>query len=150
MVGQEAKLGVKFLLEKARLKDRIHIEGVSKRSSIGFRPKVVKAIIAAITPFYSLESKLGDYYRADAIKTEALERITSKSLNWLGFNYDSIWGSAGRCLLIPMGIAEPLFLDDREYYVPMATIDGCLVASTNSGCKAILLKDGITRASIPS
>ncbi|KAK2987108.1 hypothetical protein RJ640_011819 [Escallonia rubra] len=49
-----------------------------------------------------------------------------------------------------MGIAVPLFLDDREYSVPMATTDGCLVASTNSGCKAILLKDGMTKALIPS
>ncbi|KAK2972516.1 hypothetical protein RJ640_000090 [Escallonia rubra] len=45
--------------------------------------EVVKAIVAAITPFYSLESKLGDYYRADAIRTKALQRITSKSLDGL-------------------------------------------------------------------
>ncbi|KAK2986495.1 hypothetical protein RJ640_021370 [Escallonia rubra] len=49
-----------------------------------------------------------------------------------------------------MGIAVPLFLDDREYSVPMATTDRCLVASTNSGCKAIFLKDGMTKALIPS
>ncbi|KAK2986424.1 hypothetical protein RJ640_011862 [Escallonia rubra] len=49
-----------------------------------------------------------------------------------------------------MGIAVPLFLDDREYSVPMATTDGCLVASTNSECKAILLKDGMTKALILS
>ncbi|KAK2976223.1 hypothetical protein RJ640_001616, partial [Escallonia rubra] len=49
-----------------------------------------------------------------------------------------------------MGIAVPLFLDNREYSVPMATTDGCLVASTNSGCEAILLKDGMTKALIPS
>ncbi|KAK2967397.1 hypothetical protein RJ640_023988 [Escallonia rubra] len=49
-----------------------------------------------------------------------------------------------------MGIVVSLFLDEKEYSVPMATTDGCLVASTNSGCKAILLKDGMTRALIPS
>ncbi|KAK2979371.1 hypothetical protein RJ640_011820, partial [Escallonia rubra] len=49
-----------------------------------------------------------------------------------------------------MGIAVPLFLDDREYSIPMATTDRCLVASTNSGCKAILFKDDMTRALISS
>ncbi|KAK3010239.1 hypothetical protein RJ639_010811 [Escallonia herrerae] len=65
------------------------------------------------------------------------------------------WGSAARCPLIPVGIAGPLFLEGREYSVPMATIEQCLLANTNSGCKAtyasggatsILLKDGTTRA----
>jgi hydroxymethylglutaryl-CoA reductase (NADPH) len=58
---------------------------------------------------------------------------------------------------IPVGIAGPLLLDGREYSVPMATTEGCLVASTNRGCKAIhlsggansvLLKDGMTRAPV--
>ncbi|KAK3029308.1 hypothetical protein RJ639_038406 [Escallonia herrerae] len=45
--------------------------------------EVVKAIIAATSPFYSFESKLGDYYRADAIRMEALQRTTGKSLDGL-------------------------------------------------------------------
>ncbi|KAE9466311.1 hypothetical protein C3L33_01782, partial [Rhododendron williamsianum] len=58
---------------------------------------------------------------------------------------------------IPVGIAGPLLLDGREYSVPMATTEGCLVASTNRGCKAIhlcggatsvLLRDGMTRAPV--
>lgn len=58
---------------------------------------------------------------------------------------------------IPVGIAGPLLLDGFEYSVPMATTEGCLVASTNRGCKAILasggansmlLRDGMTRAPV--
>ncbi|CAL9075263.1 unnamed protein product [Musa textilis] len=76
-----------------------------------------------------------------------------------GFDYASILGQC--CELpvgyvqLPVGIAGPLLLDGRQYYVPMATTEGCLVASTNRGCKAIMvsggasgvvLRDGMTRA----
>merc|ERR1711915_1029576 len=55
------------------------------------------------------------------------------------------------------GVAGPLLLDELEYMVPMSTTEGCLVASTNRGCKAIhmsggaisvLLRDGMTRAPV--
>jgi hydroxymethylglutaryl-CoA reductase (NADPH) len=58
---------------------------------------------------------------------------------------------------LPVGIAGPLLLDGQRYYVPMATTEGCLVASTNRGCKAIaesggatsvVLRDGMTRAPV--
>ena len=48
---------------------------------------------------------------------------------------------------IPLGIAGPLFLDGLKYQVPMATTEGCLVASTNRGCRALALSGGI-RSSI--
>lgn len=126
--------------------------------------EIIKSVVEGKMPSYSLESKLGDCKRAAAIRREALQRITGKSLSGLpleGFDYESILGQCCEMpvgyVQIPVGIAGPLLLDGREYSVPMATTEGCLVASTNRGCKAIfvsggatsvLLRDGMTRAPI--
>lgn len=126
--------------------------------------EIIKSVVSGKTPSYSLESKLGDCKRAAAIRREALQRITGKSLEGLpleGFDYESILGQCCEMpvgyVQLPVGIAGPLLLDGREYMVPMATTEGCLVASTNRGCKAImacggatsiLLRDGMTRAPV--
>ncbi|XP_058190526.1 3-hydroxy-3-methylglutaryl-coenzyme A reductase-like [Rhododendron vialii] len=126
--------------------------------------EIIKSVVAGTTPSYALESKLGDCYRAAAIRREALQRMTGKSVEGLpldGFDYQSILGQCCEMPIgyvqVPVGIAGPLLLDGREYSVPMATTEGCLVASTNRGCKAIyasggassvLLKDGMTRAPV--
>ncbi|KAK1313095.1 3-hydroxy-3-methylglutaryl-coenzyme A reductase 1 [Acorus calamus] len=123
---------------------------------------LVRSVVDGSLPSYTLESRLGDCRRAAGVRREALRRITGRSLDGLpinGFDYASILGQC--CELpvgyvqIPVGVAGPLVLDGTEYYVPMATTEGCLVASTNRGFKAILasggaesvvLKDGMTRA----
>ncbi|KAM0049760.1 putative hydroxymethylglutaryl-CoA reductase (NADPH) [Helianthus debilis subsp. tardiflorus] len=125
---------------------------------------LIQAVVAAKIPSYSLESKLGDCKHAAFIRRVALERITGKSLDGLpleGFDYESILGQCCEMpvgyVQIPVGIAGPMLLDGKEFSVPMATTEGCLVASTNRGCKAIyvsggatsvLLKDGMTRAPV--
>nr|ADJ18178.1 3-hydroxy-3-methylglutaryl coenzyme A reductase [Eucalyptus grandis x Eucalyptus urophylla] len=126
--------------------------------------EIIKSVVEGKMPSYSLEAKLGDCKRAAAIRREALQRMTGKSLSGLpleGFDYESILGQCCEMpvgyVQLPVGIAGPLLLDGREYSVPMATTEGCLVASTNRGCKAIfvsggatsvLLRDGMTRAPI--
>ncbi|KAJ7967012.1 3-hydroxy-3-methylglutaryl coenzyme A reductase [Quillaja saponaria] len=125
---------------------------------------IINSVIDGTVPSYSLESKLGDCKRAASLRRQALQRMTGRSLQGLpldGFDYDSILGQCCEMPIgyvqIPVGIAGPLSLDGYEYSVPMATTEGCLVASTNRGCKAIfasggatstLLRDGMTRAPV--
>lgn len=126
--------------------------------------EIIKSVVAGAIPSYSLESRLGDCRRAAAIRREALQRMTGTSLEGLpleGLDYESILGQCCEMpvgyIQIPVGIAGPLLLDGREYSIPMATTEGCLVASTNRGCKAIyasggatsvLLRDAMTRAPV--
>lgn len=124
--------------------------------------EIIKLVVLGRIPSYLLESKLGDCDRAVRIRHEALQKITGRGLEGLpvnGFDYNSILGQCCEMPIgyvqLPVGVAGPLDLDGREYYVPMATTEGCLVASTNRGCKAIaesggaqsvVLKDGMSRA----
>ncbi|ESW28259.1 hypothetical protein PHAVU_003G271800 [Phaseolus vulgaris] len=126
--------------------------------------EVVEAVVSGSVPSYALESRLGECGRAAAIRREAVQRLTGRSLEGLpvqGFDYESILGQCCEMPIgfvqIPVGVAGPLLLDGKEYTVPMATTEGCLVASTNRGCKAIfvsggassvLLRDGMTRAPV--
>lgn len=49
---------------------------------------------------------------------------------------------------VPLGIAGPLNIKRKdvleEYYIPLATTEGALVASVNRGCKAVLKAGGVT------
>ncbi|KAJ3707361.1 hypothetical protein LUZ61_011066 [Rhynchospora tenuis] len=124
--------------------------------------EIVSMVLAGKMPSYLLESKLGDCRRAAGIRRVVLTRMTGRNLEGLpldGFDYESILGQCCELPIgyvqLPVGIAGPLVLDGRQYYVPMATTEGCLVASTNRGCKAIaesggaismVLRDGMTRA----
>lgn len=60
---------------------------------------------------------------------------------------------------IPVGAVGPFVVDGTSLQIPMATTEGCLVASTSRGCKAInagggarteLLNDGMSRGPVVS
>ncbi|XP_027343436.1 3-hydroxy-3-methylglutaryl-coenzyme A reductase 1-like [Abrus precatorius] len=126
--------------------------------------RIVDSVIDGTVASYSLEARLGDCRRAAAIRREALQRMTGHSLAGLpldGFDYEAILGQCCEMpvgyVQLPVGVAGPLLLDGVEYTVPMATTEGCLVASTNRGCKAIyvsggassvVLRDGMSRAPV--
>ncbi|CAN6454017.1 unnamed protein product [Victoria cruziana] len=125
--------------------------------------EVIMGVVKGTVPSYSLESRLGDCKRAAGVRRKALEIVSGRSVEGLpldGFDYGSILGQCCELPIgyvqIPVGIAGPLLMKGvGEVHVPMATTEGCLVASTNRGCKAIYasggvdvvcLRDGMSRA----
>ena len=44
---------------------------------------------------------------------------------------------------MPLGQAGPVLINKKEYFLPLATTEGALVASVNRGCKATRLSGGI-------
>lgn len=111
---------------------------------------------------YELEKKCKNYEKAVRVRRQLYEERIGRSFHGLpyeGYDYEKIFGANCEIVLgylpVPVGIIGPLILDGEPVYIPMATTEGCLVASANRGCKAInggggctsiLLKDGITRA----
>ncbi|KAG0021093.1 3-hydroxy-3-methylglutaryl-coenzyme A (HMG-CoA) reductase isozyme [Podila clonocystis] len=115
-------------------------------------------------PSYALEKTLGDLTRAVKIRRALISRAThTKTLetSLLPMHYYDYSKVTGQCcenvigyMPLPVGVAGPFNIDGESLYLPMATTEGTLVASTSRGCKAInagggattvLLADGMTR-----
>ncbi|XP_067928194.1 3-hydroxy-3-methylglutaryl-coenzyme A reductase-like [Watersipora subatra] len=117
-------------------------------------------------PAYKLEGVLGlpsrgvsvrrQLIQSDLPDTAALHDLPHKH-----YDYTQVDGACAENVIgympVPVGVAGPLLLDGRKYTVPMATTEGCLIASTNRGCRALsmsggvsscLLKDGMSRAPV--
>lgn len=100
-----------------------------------------------ICPLYKLETILGDYERAVQIRRKIFAQqakvnmVKMSNLSYRKFDYTKVMNTCCENVLgyveIPVGYAGPLKLDGQIYYVPMATTEGALVASTNRGCKAL-------------
>lgn len=101
---------------------------------------------------YQLEKAVGDMERGVGIRRLVLgaagkfiKEITD--LPYKNYDYSKVLGSCCENVIgylpVPVGIAGPLLIDGQPYHVPMATTEGCLVASTNRGSRA-LMKYGVT------
>lgn len=115
-------------------------------------------------PLYKIESIInnperGVKLRRNILSAEAnLPVDTLNSLSYKHFDYTKVMNACCENVLgyvqIPVGYAGPLLLDGCKYFVPMATTEGALVASTNRGCKALSVRGvssfvediGMTRA----
>jgi hydroxymethylglutaryl-CoA reductase (NADPH) len=96
-------------------------------------------------------------YKSILERRNAIEKQRKVDLKHIGsFTLDEMVASTRNCenmigaTQVPLGIAGPLRLSEAsplriahtDYYVPLATTEGALVASVNRGCKAITESGG--------
>ncbi|EOD21511.1 hydroxymethyglutaryl-CoA reductase [Emiliania huxleyi CCMP1516] len=129
---------------------------------------VVEKVCSDELPVHSLERELGDCARAVLVRREWLKRqpgvASAEAVGRVpheGFDYDAVHGACAEMVFgyipLPVGVAGPLLLNGKTYQVPLATVEGALIASTRRGCKAItaaggasaaVLSQGMTRAPV--
>ena len=79
---------------------------------------------------------------------ETTSQLEHSKLPYTDYNYENVHGACCENVIgyvpLPLGVAGPMVIDGQAYYLPMATTEGVLVASTNRGCKAINAAGGAT------
>ncbi|XP_068245701.1 3-hydroxy-3-methylglutaryl-coenzyme A reductase-like isoform X2 [Palaemon carinicauda] len=124
--------------------------------------EIVQLVEKKHVPGYKLETVLGDPLRAVDIRRRVVApHTTAKSsmdtLPYDHYDYTKVMGVCCENVIgyvpVPVGVVGPLNVNGKKYMVPMATTEGCLVASTNRGCRALVggvkcevIRDGMTRA----
>ncbi|XP_034955845.1 3-hydroxy-3-methylglutaryl-Coenzyme A reductase [Zootoca vivipara] len=144
--------------------------GIFKNDKMGAKflsdAEVISLVNAKYIPAYKLETLMETQERGVSIRRQMLsqklpEPSSLQCLPYKNYDYSLVLGACCENVIgympIPVGVAGPLLLDKKEFQVPMATTEGCLVASTNRGCRAIclgggassrILADGMTRGPV--
>ncbi len=128
--------------------------------------EVVERIEKGELSFSKLEKELGNANLAALARRLFLEKKLGVSLSSIAstiLDFEELYGrnieNAIGAVQVPVGVAGPLRVNGDyakgEFYIPLATTEGALVASVNRGCKAVTLsggarvkivRDGMTRA----
>nr|MDO8062564.1 hydroxymethylglutaryl-CoA reductase (NADPH) [Candidatus Freyrarchaeum guaymaensis] len=128
--------------------------------------ELVEKLVKGEIKLHQIEKYVGSVDAAAKIRRKAIEKVIGRELKHIGSYSINLEETASRNIenpigaqQIPLGVAGPLKVKgevaDGEYYIPLATTEGALVASVNRGCTAItasggakakVLKSGITRA----
>lgn len=72
------------------------------------------------------------------IKLDRTAEFNFEETQAVGRNIENLIGATQ----IPLGIAGPLKVNNKDFFVPLATTEGALVASVSRGCKAITESGG--------
>ena len=130
--------------------------------------ELIELSVKGKIPGYALEKTLGDKTRAVKIRRGLVARthatretstlLERSLLPYKDYNYDLVHGACCENVVgylpLPLGVAGPILVDGQNYFLPMATTEGVLVASTSRGAKAInagggaitvVTGDGMTR-----
>lgn len=128
--------------------------------------EVIVLVNSKHIPAYKLEAMMETPERGVMIRRKMLspkfpEPTALTCLPYKDYDYSKVMGTCCENIIgympVPVGVAGPLLLDEKQFQVPMATTEGCLVASTNRGCRAIalaggassrVLADGMTRGPV--
>ena len=117
---------------------------------------------------HAIESEVEDTDTAVAIRRAFIEEETGNSFKTAGsYSMSTERAAKKNCenmigaVQIPLGVAGKLKVNGEyaagEFYIPLATTEGALIASINRGCKAItkaggadvrIQRDGMTRAPV--
>ncbi|BBL61068.1 3-hydroxy-3-methylglutaryl-CoA reductase [Methanobrevibacter arboriphilus] len=104
---------------------------------------------------YEVDKYSSSTEQAIDIRREFIEETTNTKLNTIS-NYTLDMESASKknienpigTIQIPIGVAGPLringeYTENKDFYVPLATSEGALVASVNRGCSTITEAGGV-------
>ncbi len=129
---------------------------------------VVERLVRGELKMHEVDKVLGNANAAALARRMALERMYGVGLSSIGSTILDFEELVGRnienpigAVQVPVGVAGPLRVVGEyargDYYVPLATTEGALVASINRGAKAVtlsggararVLRDGMARAPV--
>ena len=113
---------------------------------------------------FELEKVLEDHLRGVEVRRKMVMRQTNiststiKGIPYRNYDYERVLGACAENVIgymtLPLGVVGPLKINNKNFIVPMATTEGCLLASTNRGCsalrscgvKTVVTDDKMTRA----
>lgn len=130
--------------------------------------EVVRALVEGRMRMHEADKALGNANAAALARRLALERMLGVSLSSIGSTILDFEELVGRnienpigAVQVPVGVAGPLRVVGEyargDFYIPLATTEGALVASVNRGAKAVtmaggararVLRDGMARAPV--
>ncbi len=131
--------------------------------------EILKGVVDGRIKLHHVERLVSnDANKATEIRRQAIEKLSGKQLKHVSqaiFDFNKLLNlnieNPIGAVQIPMGISGPLRVKgdfaDGDFYVPLCTSEGALVASVNRGCSAItqsggtrskVVRDQITRAPV--
>lgn len=163
--------------ESTRSPEECELMLKEKRAPLLTDEELINLSLKGKLPGYALEKTMEDenlmsrvdaFTRAVKIRRAVISRtpatsattssLESSKLPYKDYNYGLVHGACCENVIgylpLPLGVAGPLKIDGQNYFIPMATTEGVLVASTSRGSKAInagggavtvLTGDGMTR-----